>query len=140
MHEWCIRQQGVEGIDHYLDDFVTFGPPDSEVCRENLGTIRRVCAGLGVPLAAEKTEGPSSCLTFLGIEIDTRAGVLRLPAEKLSRLCSTLRRWTGRKTCRRRQLESLIGQLQHAAQVVRPGRSFLRRMIALLSHSHRPHH
>ncbi len=58
--EWCIRQQGVEDTDHYLDDFLTVGPPISDVCQENLDTIRRVCGSLGVPLAAGKTEGPSS--------------------------------------------------------------------------------
>ena len=34
--------------------------------------------------------------------------------------------------CNRRELESLIGHLHHAAKVVWPGRTFLRRMIDLL--------
>lgn len=38
----------------------------------------------------------------------------------------------------RRELESLFGFLQHACRVIRPGRSFLRRMIDLLRV--RPHH
>ena len=32
------------------------------------------CRDLGVPLATAKCEGPTSCLTFLGIEPDTAAG------------------------------------------------------------------
>ena len=103
-------------------------------------TISAVCESLGVPLAVDKTEGPTSCLTYLGIEIDTVAGILRLPREKLDRLRADLQRWTGQKTCRRQQLESLIGLLHHACRVVRPGRSFLRHMIALLQHAHRPYH
>ena len=73
-----------------------------------------------------------SCLTFLGIEMDTLACKLRLPADKLCRLTVTLAEWSARSFCRRRQLESLIGTLQHACRVVKPGREFLRRMIDLL--------
>ncbi len=138
--EWCFRQQGVSTVDHYLDDYIIIGPPNSTVCQEHLVTVLSVCESLGVPIATEKLEGPSSCLTFLGIEIDTVAGVLRLPEDKLSRLHHQLHRWSKRRACRRRQLESLIGLLQHACRVVRPGRSFLRQMIALLGHSHRPYH
>ena len=48
-----------------------------------------------------------------------------------------LQQWGDRKVCTRRDLESLIGMLNHACKVVRAGRSFLRRMIDLL-HA-RPH-
>ena len=71
--------------------------------------------------------------------IDTVAGELRLPPEKLQRVRDTLGRWGDRRACSRRELESLIGLLNHACKVVRPGRSFLRRMIDLLrSRSTRP--
>ena len=138
--EWCLRQSGVTELDHYLDDYITLGPPDTDQCRRNLSRILQQCAIMGVPIAAEKIVGPSPRLTFLGIEIDTMAGELRLPAEKLARIQDELARWSRRRCCRRRQLESLVGLLQHASCVVHPGRSFLRRMIALLGHSFRPYH
>ena len=127
--EWILHQNGVTLVDHYLDDFITMG---SETCGQNLDWILAVCRELGVPLAIDKLEGPSHCLTFLGIEIDTQRGVLRLPTDKLSRMKVLLAQWSTRKTCRRRQLESLVGTLQHACRVVKPGRAFLRRMIDLL--------
>ena len=37
----------------------------------------------GVPMAVHKREGPTTCLTYLGIEVDLAAGELRLPADKL---------------------------------------------------------
>ena len=137
---WIIQARGVRHVDHYLDDFVTFGPAGTGECTYALRIICQTCAELGVPLAMEKQEGPSSCLTFLGIEIDTRVGVLRLPQEKLRRVRMALARWSNRKSCTRRELESLIGTLQHACRVVRPGRSFLRRMIDLLTIPKKPHH
>ena len=80
----------------------------------------------------EKGEGPSTILSFLGIQIDTQKGLLSLPAEKLARVQAELAIWLDRRWCRRRQLESLIGLLHHAARVVKPGRSFLHRLISLL--------
>ena len=77
-----------------------------------LERILAVCADLGVPLAMDKLEGQAQCLTFLGIELDTQAGVMRLPADKLSRLKDLLAHWFLRKSCRRQQLESLIGTLR----------------------------
>ena len=130
--EWCFRERGVTEVDHYLDDFITIGPPSKPTCQANLQIILDTSERLGVPLAAEKLEGPTSCLTFLGIEIDTWAGILRLPAAKLERLQSTLQLWENRRSCHRRELESLVGLLQHACRVIRPGRSFLRQMIDLL--------
>ena len=38
-------------------------------------------AQLGIPVAALKTEGPSTCMTFLGILVDSTARQLRLPLD-----------------------------------------------------------
>ena len=138
--EWIVRRKGVQHIDHYLDDFIILGPRGALDCAQALDTVLRACTDLGVPLAMEKLEGPTECLTFLGIELDTTAGVLRLPQDKLDRTHTLLAQWARKRTCTRRELESLIGTLQHACKVVRPGRSFLRRMIDLLRVPHRPYH
>ena len=129
----------MHGLDHYLDDFIIVGPPASHHARIFLQLLEDECESLGVPLAPEK-EGPATSLTFLGIGIDTREGRLYLPSDKLTRLRQEVERWLPRKACRRHELESLIGVLQHAAKVVRPGRSFVRGMIDLLRGPRRPHH
>ena len=123
--EWCIRAQGVQHIFHYLDDFIVIGPPNSATCAEALTIIDQTCNRLGVPMVAHKREGPTTRLTYLGIEVDTVAGQLRLPSEKLHRLQTLLREWGDRKVCTCWELESLIGTLNHACKVVQCGRSFL---------------
>ena len=65
--------------------------------------------------------------------MDTVEQEIRLPTEKLRRLQGEIRNWINKKSCIKRELLSLIGQLQHACCVVRPGRTFLRRMITLSS-------
>ena len=69
------------------------------------------------------------------ILIDFENDTLSLPADKCARLRSAISEWRDRKFCRKRELLSLIGQLQHACRVVRAGRTFLRRMNYLSSTS-----
>ena len=64
--------------------------------------------------------------------MDTENLILRLPGNKLSILKETVREWLTRKSCSVRELQSLAGKLQHACKVVRPGRTFLRRIFELL--------
>ncbi|KAL5469194.1 hypothetical protein EMCRGX_G030413 [Ephydatia muelleri] len=131
--EWILRRRGVDHVAQYLDDFIILGAPHSSQCAHSLRIVVDTCAELGVPLALDKCEGPSTCLTFLGIELDTKTRTLRLPRDKLARILDTLETWQEKKVCRRKELESLVGLLHHACKIVRPGRSFLRRMIALPS-------
>ena len=46
---------------------------------------------LGIPVEEHKIKDPACCMTFLGIEIDTNKGCLRLLENKLQRLCELLR-------------------------------------------------
>ena len=137
---WVLRSRdGVDGI-HYLDDFLVFREPSSPKCAADLGRALARCATLGVPVAPGKTEDPETRLVFLGIEIDSVAMSLSLPQAKLERLRSRITRWEVRKTCSKRELLSIIGQLQHACCVIKQGRPFLRRMIELSRGVRELHH
>lgn len=139
--EWILSNNyNVSSLLHYLDDFILAGPPDSRACGMDLATAIRVCSSLGLPIHPQKCEGPSTSLVILGIELDSINQTARLPETKLTRLRLLLNSWAGRKYCRRNDLESLIGHLHHAAKVVWPGRTFIRRMINLLCCFRNPTH
>ena len=93
--------------------------------------MHETCRDVGLPVEPEQDKGPTTCLPFTGIELDTTAMEPSLPQEKLSRLRRELGRWRGRKACRKRELLLLIGPLSHACKVIRPGRPFLRRLVDL---------
>ena len=79
-------------------------------------------------------------MIFLGILVDSYNFELRLPADKLARLQEAIRHWVPRHSCIRRELDSLLGHLSHAATVIPQGRVFLRQLFALLSLDRAPHH
>ena len=88
---------------------------------------------VGGSSSSEKVCRPSGSAGILGFELDTNQMVIRLPEDKLHHTQSTVRDWLGKKACKKRDLESLLGHLQHAATVVRLGRTFVRRLIELVS-------
>lgn len=140
MIAWALHRAGIAYQIHYLDDFLLLGAPGTDEGERALATILRVLQSLGFPVAYHKTEGPAVLVVFLGILIDTLSFQLRLPHEKLQRLQDLLRSWETKKTTTRRELESLIGHLSHAATVVRPGRTFLRQLFDLLRLHRGPFH
>ena len=106
------------------------GPPQSSLCQGNLEIFTRLCKDLGVPLASEKLEGPTTSLSFLGLILDTDRMEIQLPEDKLHRIQALLKNWLTRKNATKREVLSLVGTLQHASKVVRPGRTFVSRMYA----------
>ena len=94
--EWFLKKQyDVCFLLHYLDDFRTLGPPNSQTCQRNLDTyIQQSCIqqfqDLGIPHHPDKLEGPSTLLTVLGIELDSLLLQARLPQDKIDRIHTLL--------------------------------------------------
>ena len=136
---WVLHQHGITYQLHYLDDFLFLGPPLTAVTEQALTSATRVLHELGIPVALHKLEGPAKLLEFLGVLIDTHSFQLRLPAAKLGHLQTLCKEWAAKSCCRRRDLESFLGHLCHAATVVRQGRTFLRELFSLLTQARKAH-
>ena len=128
LHFFFERELGVPVVIHYIDDFLFVVQLKSEAERCKRAALR-LCAGLGIPMAEDKTEGPVQCLTFLGIILDTIRLEARLPPEKLADLQQLTEVWRSKSTASVKELQSLAGMLNFACAVVRPGRFYLRRII-----------
>ena len=109
------------------------GASASPECAEVLITLLGVFDRLGLPVAMDKLEGPLSRLTFLDFELDSSALEIWLAQTKLRELQHLISTWVGRKSCLRRELELLVGQLGHVSRVVAPGKMFIRWLFELLA-------
>ena len=136
---WAMAVEGVSHFLHYLDDFFIAGPAENPQCALHLQTAVVVCNRLHFPVAHSKTEGPSTSITYLGILIDSSHQHLALPRDKLHRLQRLISAWSQRKRCRKRELQSLLGHLHHAATVIPPGRIFTRSLIDADKRTKKPH-
>ncbi|CAJ0941654.1 unnamed protein product [Ranitomeya imitator] len=81
--DWVVRYETqCDAVTHYLDDFLFWGPEDSD--------LPYIAGEFGIPLSAEKTIGPVQTLTFFGIEIVSISMVFRLLAEKIQKMLSLI--------------------------------------------------
>ena len=124
---------------HLLDDFLIISG-SHEQCSRELTLFLALCSYLGIPMAPHKTVGPSTVLSFAGIELDTVHSEARLPRDKVMRCVSQVSDFLKCKKVTLRELQSLIGLLNFACSVVLPGRAFLRRLIDLTVGITRPQH
>ena len=116
--EWVAKQNyDVTFLMYYLDDFHTLGPPGSSVCQQNLDRSIDCFSKLGISLHLHKLEGPSTCLTIPCIELDSLNLQARLPQNKVDRI-TFVEDWSQKRWWKRKELESLIGHLQHACKVI----------------------
>ena len=60
MLEWIALDNGVTSLAHYLDNYITMDPPKSPICYHNQQLLSELRTMLGVPLAHNKVEGPST--------------------------------------------------------------------------------
>ena len=79
---WILQSKGINNSLHYLDYFILITRQEDKATLQKTKLVS-LFVELGVPLELSKLEGPSQCLTFLGIEVDTVPLQLRLPKEKL---------------------------------------------------------
>ena len=108
--------------------------------KQDLIGFQSLCNTLGIPLAPEKTEGPTTRLTFAGIEIDTVEMSALLPADKLTNAKQIINNALRKTKLTLRELQSIVGFLNFACKVVVPGRAFLRRLINLTIGIKSPNH
>ena len=144
--EWILSEKcAMSYVTHFLNDFLIIEPPNktgspSAACESSLRSMLLVFNALSIPISPGKTEGPSTCLEFLGIVLDSLGMEARLPLEKVQRIKEELALWKGKKSATLVELQSLIGTLNFACRVIPPGRAFLQRIINLTVGLKKPHH
>ncbi len=128
---WIVQRHIPASLRHYLDDFLPIFAPSTPppTARAAVEWMLGLGKQLGLEFQELKTTWPCTCLEFLGHELDTDAMEARMPADKLAWLGDLLATWRSRRTCRLRELQSLIGFLQFSAQVIPHARAFIRRLI-----------
>ena len=126
-----LLQAGVDASARYLDDFL-FQEPTESAMERSLRQAEAVIAAYGLVVNPEKTEGPSQRITFLGIVLDSVQQTLSCTPERLQELRSLLHEAEQRPAIKLTALETLIGKLSFATQVLPGARPFMRRMMDLL--------
>ena len=86
---------------------------------------------LGIPLSMNKTMGPSTCLEYLGVILDSVKMEARLPADKILRIKTFMQELLSKRSCTKKELLQLLGHMNFASRVILAGRSFVSYLLKL---------
>ena len=138
--QWILTHHyGMSNVIHYLDDFL-FMNTTTQACQSMLDSFHELCQDIGVPINVNKTEGPTTKIIFLGIQLDSVHNKATLPLDKVRRYTALMQDLLQRKTCKLHEIQKVIGSLQFTTSVVAPGRVFIRRLINGTMGVNKPYH
>ena len=138
--QFCVESNfDTAALIHYLDDFLG-GDRTQASCLSALSIFKNTMAELGVPLADEKTEGPTEVLIHLGLELDINEMVVRIPKHKIEEVILKISEILSKRKATLKKIQSLIGSLHFCCRATVMGRSFIHRLIDSICGLSRPFH
>lgn len=99
-----------------------------------------VCKNLGAPIATDKTQGPTTYITYLGLGINSVSQTLFIPFDKVTPLTEQVNEINNHRKVISQQLQSLCGLLAFCSRSLPPAHAFIRRFYGALAGAHKPHH
>ena len=137
---WVLKNKlHVHNLVHFVDDFLLLHK-DLAGCKSYLSTFEIFASSIGLPLAPDKTVGPSMTLTFLGFELSSLDMSAQIPKEKLDKYVNLVHELLDMDFCTLKDMQSAVGHLQWASMVIVPGRPFIRRLIDKTKFLTKPYH
>ena len=128
-----LHYLGVEMI-MYLDDGLLILESE-KAPNEGLQKVISLIRELGLPIAYDKIQTPSRRCRFLGIIIDLDTMCVEIPKEKIESFSQTIKEVTGKRFITKKQLQSIIGSINHLSKAVEGARLFMNRLLAALRES-----
>lgn len=129
-----------KNLDHYLDDFFFAGKAGATDCIDLMNSFEYICDDMKIPINQDKSEGPTTTLVYLGLEIDSVNMVIRVPDDKIIKAKSQILDALLRKKIKLSQLQSLLGTLNFFTRAIPTGRTFCCRLYQAQSQAKLPHH
>ena len=125
-----LRNEGFHCV-VYVDDFCG-AAPTRETATAAYKCLHNTAARLGVELAIEKDVPPTTCLDFLGFEVNTQSMEVKIPQKKLDEIVEECQTWRHVQRTSKKKIRSLAGKLQHVSKCIPQGRRFMCRILEAL--------
>ena len=122
-------------VTNYLDDII--GHSVCSQASKSFQTLHQLILDLGFEISQKKLVTPSTRVTCLGVEIDTVNFTVSITKDKVREVLDMCQIRQNKKTCTKRELQSLLGKLLYITKCVKSSRYFLNRMLELLRSAHK---
>ena len=134
---FIMKQHNHNALLNYIDDLIYIGLPSK--IHQSYKFLLSLLQDLGLEVSDSKLVPPSTCVTCLGIQVDTVNKTLSIPQEKLQEIKTVCKAWTHKKVVTKQQYQSLLGSLLYITKCIKPARIFLNRMLQVLRAHHNSH-
>ena len=115
---------------NYLDDYIGVTSPSN--ASNAFQTLTNILQAVGLPINQKKIEKPGEQVTCLGIEINARTNILKIPENKMLEVKEMCSKWMNRTHASRHQLQKLTGKLLYIHRCFRPARLFVNCVLGVL--------
>ena len=139
---WTHRRLGLETESeemynslNYCDDF---GGVESELERatQSFNALGALLMDLGLIESTSKAHPPSTSMPYLGIQFDTVAMKMSIPADKIEEVRELVSLWMKKSSSSKKSLQQLLGKLHWVSRCVKFSRGFMGRLITQLQLMH----
>ena len=114
---------------NYLDDFLLIALLQA-TCDDVMNQFLMICGKINFPIAEDKTVWSTTCITFLGMIIDTIKQIIEFPKEKKDKAAAMLNKMVESKKTTILQIQQLAWLLNHLCEAIFPARAFTHRFYA----------
>ena len=127
--QWIITDQtGRVHISHFLDDFPLLGISHEDICVFILD-FYKIMERIGMPVAKEKTLGPTDMLEYLGLILNFITQRIEIPQKKrvkcIDLIAKLIQCCRDRKKVTVKSIQQTAGALNFICQALPAGRPFL---------------
>ena len=103
---------------HLLDDFLAVDKPDICTGERTRAVLSLIFNRLQIPLAAHEYVGPTTCLEYLGIILDSEQMLATLHRDKVVRITQSIELMLDKSKFTKHELLQLLGHLKFASRVI----------------------
>ena len=113
-----------------MDDLI--GVSDTLSASKAFDELGKILRDLGLEENIPKACPPSTIQSVLGVIINTEDMTISISDQRMAEISDLLIRWKKKRTCKKKELQSLIGKLCFVSRCVRQSRIFLNRLLEIL--------
>ena len=115
----------------YIDDMGGVAPDNEDFAERQFRGVCDTVTDLGLELALDKCIGPARVMSWTGTTFDTVAMTMKIDECKIDETLEIAQNFMSREDISIKDLEMLLGKLQHCLKFCPGGRRFLNRLLKM---------
>ena len=133
---YVAKKEADTDSEGYIDDTLAVCPPDLSVATRQYENFHSVVEFLGLTAALSKCVGPCTRLSWIGVTFDSVQFTMQIDPDKIVETLDFIKLVLELPSITKRQLQSLLGKLNHSSKLAPHAKIFLNRGFFMLRAMH----